>query len=70
MRARHPLLVAHFSIPPFANPQQESEHIIVTGAAEKALRPRMLEPGYASAGWLYFPVPGRRAAEEAPRHSP
>lgn len=55
------------SIPPFVNTRQESERAIVTSASEKALRPRVLAPGDASKGWLYFPISGRRAADEVTR---
>jgi hypothetical protein len=55
------------STPPFANTQQESEHAVVTGTSEKALRSRVLAPGDAHEGWLYFPIAGRRAAEEVTR---
>jgi hypothetical protein len=55
------------STPPFVNTRQESERAVVTSAGEKALRPRVLAPGDASEGWLYFPISERRAAEEVPR---
>jgi hypothetical protein len=53
--------------PPFANTRQESERAVVTSAGEKALRPRVLAPGDASEGWLYFPVSGKQAAEDVTR---
>jgi hypothetical protein len=53
--------------PPFANSRQESERAVVPGASEKALRPQVLAPGDASEGWLYFPISGRRAAEDVTR---
>jgi hypothetical protein len=56
-----------FSTPPFAKTRQDSERTTVTDADDKALRPRVLAPGDASEGWLYFPISGRRAAEEVSR---
>ena len=55
------------STPPFVNTRRESERGIVASASEKALRPRVLAPGDASDGWLYFPISGRRAADEVTR---
>jgi hypothetical protein len=55
------------STPPFVNTRQESDRAIVTSASEKALRPRVLAPGDASDGWLYFPLSGRRAADDVTR---
>ena len=55
------------STPPFVNARRESERGIVASASEKALRPRVLAPGDASDGWLYFPIAGRRAADEVTR---
>lgn len=55
------------STPPFVSTRQESERAVVTSAGEKALRPRVLAPGDASEGWLYFPVSNRRAAEDVTR---
>jgi hypothetical protein len=53
--------------PPFVSTRQDSDHIVVSGASEKVLRPQVLAPGDAGQGWLYFPMPGRRAADEVTR---
>jgi hypothetical protein len=58
---------AGLSTPPFVHTRRESERTAVTGAGEKALRPGVLAPGEAQEGWLYFPISGRRAAEEVTR---
>jgi hypothetical protein len=56
-----------FSTPPFVSTQQASERAVVTEAGDKALRPRVLAPGDASEGWLYFPISGNRAAGDITR---
>jgi hypothetical protein len=53
--------------PPFVHTRRESERSAVTSAGEKALHPGVLAPGEAQEGWLYFPISGRRAAEEVAR---
>jgi hypothetical protein len=55
------------STPPFVSTRQESDRAMVTSATDKALHPRVLAPGDAGQGWLYFPISGRRAADEVLR---
>jgi hypothetical protein len=53
--------------PPYANPQEDTSDSLATITSQKALRSEVLAPGDAGQGWLYFPISGRRAADEVSR---